>query len=534
MPHDITTESPLKPIHAARPAGAADSDEQADIDVLVVGAGPTGLTAAAEARRHGMSVRIIERKPHRSTFSKALVVHARTLEVFEAMGMAEAVVEAGTRFAALNTHTGARRRAVRVDLLAQPWGDTAYPYWLSIPQYATEQILESHLAAWGVRVEWQAALDEVTDHGDLVEARIHHTGGGCETIRSRWVIGCDGARSLVREQAGLRLDRADARATFVLADVKTTAGLKEDEGHVHLHPDGLLLIVPMPEPRRWRIIAHVPTPPDGTPITIDSVYLDALILRRAGVEFGSHDVAWNSRFNLGHGVVDHYRKGRVFLAGDAAHVHSPVGGQGLNTGIQDAHNLIWKLAAARHLDAGSAQALLDSYEAERRPVAHAMVQGTARATGALTTRRSLVRRALSAVAPHVIARPRVQARLARRVGMLEIGYPNSRLTKAAAAPTAAGRRLPNPRLRTGGRLHEHLNRAGHTWIVRSHQDGTPLHAGHPRWAGIPVVFLTDDMLAEPLDHLARVTLVRPDGYIAATGATTEAVRAQLSTPAHTA
>ncbi|MFG2563572.1 FAD-dependent monooxygenase [Streptomyces sp. NPDC048496] len=527
MPFEITTESPLKPVRATQPARAAAADRQVHVDVLVVGAGPTGLTAASEARRHGLSVRIIERKPRRSTFSKALVVHARTLEVFEAMGIADAVVAAGTRFAALNTHTGTGRRAVRVDLLAQPWGDTAYPYWLSIPQYATEQILESHLAALGVDVEWQAALDDITDHGDLVEARIQYADGGCETIRSRWLIGCDGARSRVREQTGLHLNRADAGATFVLADVKTTAHLQEDEGHVYLHPDGLLLIVPMPEPRRWRIIAHVPTPPDGSPITIDATYLDALIHRRAGLEFASHDIAWDSQFKLSHGVVDHYRKGRIFLAGDAAHVHSPVGGQGLNTGIQDAHNLIWKLATARHLDAGAAKALLDSYEAERRPVARAMVQGTARATGALTARRPLVRRALGAIAPHLIARSAIQARLGRRVGMLEIGYPNSPLTKVSAAPTAVGRRLPNPRLHTGGRLHERLNRAGHTWIVRSRQDGTHPHTGHPRWADIPLVFLTDDMLAEPLDQLARVTLVRPDGYIAATGTTTEAVWAQL-------
>lgn len=528
MPSESKTQlSCPQTVHVAGPAGADGTDGRPHVDVLVVGAGPTGLTAAAEARRHGLSVRIIERKPSRSTFSKALVVHARTLEVLETMGVADAVVAEGTRFAALNTHHGRRRRPVRIDLLALPWGDTAYPYWLSIPQYATERILESHLASLGSDIEWQTTLDEVRDHGDHVEATIRHADGGCESVRSRWLIGCDGARSRVREQVGLRLDRADGGATFVLADVKTTARLKEDEGYVFLHPEGLLLIVPMPEPHRWRVIAHVPTPPNGSPITIDAAYLDTMVRRRAGLEFGSHDVIWESQFNLSHGVVDHYRNGRVFLAGDAAHVHSPVGGQGLNSGIQDAYNLLWKLGDARHMAAGPANSLLDSYEAERRPVASAMVQATARATGALTTRNPFIRRALRALAPHVVARPAVQARLGRGVGMLEIGYPNSPLTNAATTSAGAGRRIPNPELRTGGRLHELLHQPSHVWIVQGRPDEVAQDAADTRWAGLPLVFLPDEALAGPLSGLGRVTLVRPDGYVAATGATAEAVWSQL-------
>ncbi|MFE9098647.1 FAD-dependent monooxygenase [Streptomyces sp. NPDC007264] len=502
-----------------------------DVDVLVVGAGPTGLTAAAEARRHGLRVRIVERKPSRSPFSKALVVHARTLEVFAAMGIADAVIAQGARFTALNAHIGGPRHHTRVDLLRQPWGDTDYPYWLSIPQYATEQILERHLVSLGVEVEWSTTLHTVSDRGDHVDAIVERADGSTETIRSRWLIGCDGSHSHVRNQVGLRLDRTDAGATFVLADVKTTAALEQDEGHMFLGREPLLLIVPMPEPDRWRIIAHLPTRAAGPPPTVDATYLDDLIRRRAGIEFGSHDVVWQSQFDLSQGLVDHYRKGRVFLAGDAAHVHSPVGGQGMNTGVQEAHNLAWKLAAAERLEPGPATGILDSYEAERRPVAQAMVKGTARATGVLTTTNPVLHRAVRAVAPHVIARRRVQARLGRGVGMLDIGYRDGPLARTTTS-RAAGRRLPNPRLALGGRLHERLSGNGYTWIVTGRADERAPDAAAAEWGEIPMVYLDHQALAEPLHGLDRVTLVRPDGHVAATAATADAVRAQLPVPAH--
>lgn len=204
------------------------SPPEIDVDVLVVGAGPTGLTAACEAVRHGLTVRIVDRKPHRSTFSKALVAHARTLEVFESMGVAKAVVAQGVPFAALNPRAGARGRARRIDLLGLPWGDTAYPYWLSIPQYATERVLEEHLGLLGVRVDWRVALQDLREHDGYVQARLERDDGTPEIVRSRWLIGCDGARSSVREQAGLRLRREATGVTFVLADVKTTTALPED------------------------------------------------------------------------------------------------------------------------------------------------------------------------------------------------------------------------------------------------------------------------------------------------------------------
>ncbi|EST18462.1 FAD-dependent monooxygenase [Streptomyces roseochromogenus] len=519
---------PLHEYDVPSPEIQSGAGHRGDVDVLVIGAGPTGLTAACEALRHGLSVRIVDRKPGRSTFSKALVVHARTLEIFETMGVAEQILTEGARFTALNVYTR-RRRPVRVDLLGLPWGDTAYPFWLSIPQYATERVLESHLNQRGGRIEWGVELDEIHSNGNHVTVTLQHGTWRREVTRARWLIGCDGGRSRVRAAAGLRLERSDAGANFVLADVKTTADLVEDEGHVFLAPEGMLLIVPMPEPRRWRIIAHAPQAGQDTSLPVGKAFLDDLIRRRSGITFGSHDVTWTSQFQLSHGLADHYRRGRVFLAGDAAHIHSPVGGQGLNTGVQDAHNLLWKLAAARHMQPGLADSLLDSYEAERRPVAHSMVRQTARATSALTTRTPALRHLLATLAPHLLTRPATQARLGRGVGMLDIGYPNSPLANAAPMSPGAGLRMPNLALRAGGRLHQRLNPLGHTWIVHGRPGSTASDPSDPWWAGLPVVFLPDDQLTEPLTGLARVTLVRPDGYIAATGAIAEAVWSQLPT-----
>lgn len=523
-PHPAHEPDP-RPRHAPQARPGADrrtgTDRRPDVDVLVVGAGPTGLTAACEAVRHGLTVRIVDRKPGRSAFSKALVAHARTLEIFETMGVADRILAEGTTFSALNVHTRLRS-PVRVDLLGLPWGDTVYPFWLSVPQYATERVLETHLQEGGGRAEWGVELQEVHDGGSLVEAVLDHGEGRREVVRARWLIGCDGGRSRVRDAVGLRLDRSDAGATFVLADVRTTAELTEDEGHVFLAPEGLLLIVPMPEPHRWRIIAHVPQDREDTSVPVSEVFLDGLILRRSGIAFGSHDLTWTSQFRLSHGVADHYRRGRVFLAGDAAHVHSPVGGQGLNTGVQDAHNLLWKLAAARRTGAARSDALLDSYEAERRPVAHAMVRGTARATSWLTTRKGVPRALLGMVAPTVLARPSVQARFGRGVGMLDIAYrAGSRGPGAARGLFAAGRRLPNPPVGGGGRLHQQLAPLGFSWVVRGRPGETHPHDGDPAWAGIPAFFLPDHDATDPPSpgESAPVVLVRPDGYIAAVGET---------------
>lgn len=499
-----------------------ERDEAADVDVLVVGAGPTGLVAAAEALRHGLSVRIIERMSTRGAFSKALVVHARTLEVFATMGIAQEIRTVGAPFAALNTNFANGRRQVRVDLLGLPWGDTAYPFWLSVPQYDTERVLESHLQDLGGAVEWSMNLLELKDRGGHVETVLQGTKGR-ETVRARWVIGCDGGRSAVREQSGITLSRSGAGATFLLADVKSTSDLVEEEGYVHLAHQGLLLIVPMPEPGRWRLIAHVPpspSPAGNEAPAVDAGGLDDIIRERAGIEFGSHDVSWTSQFDLSHGVANRFRAGRVFVAGDAAHIHSPVGGQGLNTGVQDSHNLMWKIAYARHLPARQAEDLLDSYDQERRGSAKVMVQGVARMTATMTSRRWLVRRVVGWLAPRVLARRSVQTKLGRGVGMLDLSYAGiGRARQASAVGLRVGSRMLNPELRSGGSLFDHMDGTTYGWVVQGNDIARAPDPSEAKWKGLPVVFLRREDMRDPATYPseAETVLVRPDLYVAASG-----------------
>jgi 2-polyprenyl-6-methoxyphenol hydroxylase-like FAD-dependent oxidoreductase len=517
------------PPHARATSTTERTDDATDVDVLVVGAGPTGLTAAAEALRLGLTVRVVERKPERGVFSKALVVHARTMEVFAVMGIDGDIREAGTPFAALNLHFNNRKKRVHVDLLAQPWGDTAFPFWLSVPQHDTERVLENRLRDLGGQVEWSTGLHRLEDHGTYVEATLvsdTDTDTDTEVIRAGWVIGCDGGRSTVREQAGIALKRTGAGATFLLADVKTTSDLIENEGHMFLAPEGLLILVPMSEPRRWRMIAHVPSGAENLLASVDAAQLDALISDRAGITFGAHDVTWTSQFDLSHGVADRFRSGRIVLAGDAAHIHSPVGGQGLNTGVQDAHNVMWRIAESRAATPERAEKLLAEYESERQGTAGAMVGGVARMTALMTSPRFVARRIRSLIAPIVVSRPFVQAKLARSVGMLNLAYSRRRRIYDSGK-WGAGHRLPNPKLRDGGRLYDRMSTTGYSWVVFSNHVVTAdaRDGGTPRWRGLPLVVLDESELqhGESSPRSTAVVLVRPDRYIAAVGTDRESL-----------
>lgn len=486
-------------------------------DVLVIGAGPTGLAMAIEAARHGLSVRIVDEKAGRSGHSRALVVHARTLEVFETMGVAVAVRAAGVPFAALNVSPVVGEPAIRVDLRALEWGDTRYPYWLSIPQFATERCLEQALAAAGIEVTWQAKFTGLVERGDHVEARWIGADGASVTCRARWLIGCDGGRSPVRAAAGIDFVATSLEQTFVLVDVFGAPGLPEDEGAAVMAGAGLMFVVPMPEPGCWRIIAHLAGHRTGEPVVIDAAYVDALVRERMGVEFGAGEIRWTSQFVLKQGVARRYRAGRVFIAGDAAHLHSPVGGQGLNTGIQDAHALAWRLALAmrgqpRH------ERLLDSYEAERRAIAAAMVRTTGLATRVMTLRCGLLRALRGRIARFALGLARVRRKLGRPMGMLELASPRSPIV--IAGPAAVGRRLPDPEV-GGVRLCERLDRCRHSVVVLDDSAVGQALVGELSARGVHCVLVGGGGWPDPDGRLraslggARLVIVRPDRVVAA-------------------
>lgn len=477
------------------------------LDLLVVGAGPTGLTAALEARRLGLSVRIIDRQPARLPRSKALVVHARTMEMFESLGIATQIRERGAVFRAMNLHGSAGANG-RINLEALTWGDTDFPFWLTVPQYDTEQVLEEALGSVGTSVEWGTTFCGLDQQTDAVTARLQ-TQDDTFDVRARWVLGADGGRSGVRDAIGGHMARDDAEATFVLADAFTTCDLVEDEGHFFIHPEGFLVIVPMPAPRQWRIIAHLPRHDAADPLSIDAAFLDTLIADRAGVRFGAHDVGWTSRFALTHGVSDLIRNGRVFLAGDAAHVHSPVGGQGLNTGVQDAHALIWRLQIADALDPAMREALLDSFTIERHQVAETMVGNVRRATALLTGRSTLARRVFGSIAPRILPRTKLRQILARPLAGLNVRYDDSPLTVAGG-----GARPVNRSAIGGGTVLGQIEFGAWTWVAHEDVPDGP-------WHDLPVV-------RSASGDGPAVQLIRPDGYVAASGDDQESVWAALT------
>lgn len=494
-------------------------------DVLIIGAGPTGLGAANEAVRHGLSVRIVDEKVHRSTYSKALVVHARTLEIFESMGVAAAIRSAGVPFSALNVTPVKGNPPIRIDLMNLEWGDTRYPYWLSIPQYETERCLEEHLLAQGITVDWQVKFEGLVSHEDYVETTLVSADGTIEKCRSKWLIGCDGGRSAVRTAVGMGFDADSLDETFVIADAIGEAALPEDEGATVLAKEGLMFVVPMPEPGRWRIIAQLAKHPPTEKVDITPTFVNQLFAERMKVNFGTRDISWSSQFVLKQGIAKKYRAGRVFIAGDAAHLHSPVGGQGLNTGIQDAFALMWRIALVERASPQHS-GLLDSYEFERREIAHRMVTYTTKATKFMTLRNGFLAAVRGRVAQIILRINKVQQQLGRSIGMLELTYSGSSiLIKESRRNSLLGRRLPDPS-EGKRRLCDLLDSRRHTVVVLDETESGQTFAKQIISQGIHCVMVgmnegqnnwydPDGTLKSALGG-ARLVIVRPDRVIAAT------------------
>jgi 2-polyprenyl-6-methoxyphenol hydroxylase-like FAD-dependent oxidoreductase len=299
--------------------------------VLIVGAGPTGLTMAHELARDGIQCRLIDKAPHRAMESRAIAIHARTIETFDLMGLADAFLSAGHRISGVNVYGESGRIAHAAFGILE----TRYPFVLGAPQDETERILEDRLARDGVRVERNTELISLTQRESSVSARLRNA-GRVEEVETDWLLGCDGAHSPVREQLGISFSGATYPEHFVLADVKVAGDLDHAEAQVWLQCEGALAFFPLPQDR-WRLFI-INSPPDwhGEPglaqcqTLVDERGLDRL---RLG------DPRWTAVFRIHRREAARFRKDRVFLLGDAAHIHSPIGGQGMNMGIQDAFNL---------------------------------------------------------------------------------------------------------------------------------------------------------------------------------------------------
>ncbi|KDN75624.1 monooxygenase [Streptomyces olindensis] len=481
----------------------------APLDVLVVGAGPTGLALATQLRAYETRFRIIDRSPDRARESRAPAIQPRTLEQLAGLGVSDDLVDRGSTAVRLHLHLP--RRVLQVPLFDVGCDDTPYPYLLFLPQSETEDVLTSRLAARDVAVERGTELVSAERTGAYVTCRLRHRDGGQETLRARYVVGCDGAHSTVRAQAGIAFEGYAYPQTFLLADLEVD-GLEPGAAHTFMTASGLLFFFPLGTPATWRMIAlHPPGSRSGdvTPELLqriaDDWTTDRLTLR---------DPIWTTSFRLHNRGATHYRKGPFFLAGDAAHIHSPAGGQGMNTGIQDALNLGWKLA---HVCRGaSPEELLETYEAERAPVGHRVRRLTDRAFTVGTSSHPALRLARTHLAPRfapLLLRTTVpRARLFRTVAELAIHYRRGPLS-------TTGPRTPGRGPRAGDRLPD---------VPRGLQQRTAGPGHHLLLTGPwPEVPPPHDLVG--VHHLGARSpwqgtghaLVRPDGYVGYTAGGTD-------------
>ncbi len=447
-------------------------------DVVVVGAGPSGLMLACELALGGVAVRVLEERATTLNITRAFAVHARTLELLDARGLADDLIPRGVAVYDIPPPGG-----TTIDLRELP---SRYAMLLIVPQSGTEQVLEARVDELGVPVIRGAEVVGLTQDDDGVTVEC----AGGETIRAKYVVGCDGAHSTVRSLAGIDFVGKQYETHILLADVAlsrapgdTLTGVTNERGVVLMIPfgDGWFRAI------AWdRLREQAPL---SEPVTLDEIR-DSFV-RIAGEDFGMTEMRWSSRFLSERRQARHYRSGRVFIAGDAAHVHSPLGGQGMNTGIGDAMNLGWKLAAAVH---GSAPPwLLDSYETERHPVGAAVLRTTDAFNQVVLGRSRLLRIARTIVIGTLTRIPKTRRLMREFLSGIGIAYARKR-----GDNPLVGRRMPDIDC-NGTRLYELLRDQKFVLVT-----ATPVETGR------------SDIVHVVGRHpeLPEAVLVRPDGYVA--------------------
>jgi len=344
-------------------------------DVIIVGAGPTGLSLACQLIRYGVDFVAIDKNDGITPYSKALGVHARTLEIYEQLNLVKEALERGTIVGKVRLLEGGEIIG-EVDLSNIGEGMSAYPFMLVLEQSDNERLLYEYLQAHGGNVLWQNELESFSQNETGVTAQVKNSAGESQVIISKYLVGCDGPKSPVRHGLGLSFEGSTFERIFYVADVRIDWKFPHDGLHVCLAREAVVAFFPMPGEQRWRIVGAFPEGFDKDEEDVLYEEIEARIKEEAEIELEITRVDWFSTYKVHTRHVEKFSSGRCFLAGDSAHIHTPAGGQGMNTGIQDAYNLAWKLALV--LKGVAAPRILDSYNEERLPNAKRLLQTTDR------------------------------------------------------------------------------------------------------------------------------------------------------------
>ncbi len=489
-------------------------------EVLIVGAGPTGLSMAIELKRLGVPFRVVEKSLRGAQYSQALVVQARTLEQFERYGIAETAVKSGRPLKHASMISEGRT-IISFSLDKIPGH---YPFVLFLPQNETEALLIEHLESLGGRIERGVEMISIKEKGNGAEVQLRAADGTVEDTTASWVVGCDGAHSRVREGLKIPFSGAKVGLNFFLGDLELEGpDLLGDELRIYLHRGDVVFIAKLKE-KVFRVIAALHSEQDAAQDERQLKLSDFQEpMDRAGIRLRATSASWMTPFRVSDRRAERIRQGHIFLAGDASHIHSPVAGQGMNTGIQDAANLAWKIAAVRN---GADEKLLQSYEEERGKVSEQLLNNTSRVLKAVTTTNVLLEKLRDAFLHTTTQIPYVQDHAVGFISETAIGYRDSSAVMdfPNLGSVHAGDRMPNPELVWKGRRMRLLDPLS---SARALLVGLDVDEPFRQQALLPnadsLFFNSSDLQTgkEELNELlgeGGVVFVRPDGYVGFRGA----------------
>ncbi|MBC7873014.1 MAG: FAD-dependent monooxygenase [Ferruginibacter sp.] len=486
--------------------------------VIIIGAGPTGLSLAVQLLRYNIDFIILEKNKKITHLSKAVVVQARTLEIFHESGLATKAIEQGRLTTAFNMFYKGKKR-LRLDVAGLGEGLSHFPFALSLEQSKTEKLLADHLTEKGKSIHWGSEFTRFEQTPDGVTVYYKDATGAEQTIEGAYMVGCDGSRSPVRHQSGQTFEGDTVPKLFYVTDVRLTSPVvNTDELFIFLIKKGFILFFPMEGTGHYRIIGILPDHTEDDTVTFDTIKEEVTRQLVSPVHF--EEVLWFSTYKVHSRKAGSFRNARCFIAGDAGHIHTPAGGQGMNTGIQDAYNLAWKLAYTINHHANDT--VLESYNTERTGNAAQLLRTTDRMFEAMTGANRFLNflrlNVFPAVAGFLLKSKTFNKRVFPLLSMTSIAYPGSSLTlPSAVGKIKAGQRMPYFIFSDGKNIYDYISAPGFKILYFGKED----QAGHTQLQKIkfPVSLVSFSEIPKSLfrNETGFYILLRPDNHIAYLG-----------------